>query len=149
MDDLTNDFIADRLDGHADRLLQVAVLKDASDMDWAVAELTRMRARGCRGFSVPTKPANGFAIGHGQSHVDDVITDRRDGESLYKVLEEQVVPMYYDRDADGLPRHWIKFMMNSISTLAWRFSAHRMLMDYTRLCYVPAAGGLSSEMTIH
>jgi predicted TIM-barrel fold metal-dependent hydrolase len=61
---MTNDFIADRLDGHADRLLQVAVLKDASDMDWAVAELTRMRARGCRGFSVPTKPANGFAIGH-------------------------------------------------------------------------------------
>ena len=61
---MTNDFIADRLDGHADRLLQVAVLKDASDIDWAVAELTRMRARGCRGFSVPTKPANGYAIGH-------------------------------------------------------------------------------------
>jgi predicted TIM-barrel fold metal-dependent hydrolase len=61
---LTNDFIADRLDGHTDRLLQVAVLKDASDMDWAVAELTRMRARGCRGFSVPTKPANGCSIGH-------------------------------------------------------------------------------------
>jgi hypothetical protein len=37
----------------------------------------------------------------------------------------------------------------SISTLAWRFSAHRMVMDYARLCYVPAAGGLSSEMTIH
>ena len=93
--------------------------------------------------------ANGFAIGHGQSHVDDAITDRRDSESLYKVLEEQVVPMYYDRDVDGLPRHWIKRMMNSISTLAWRFSAHRMVMDYTRLCYVPAAGGLSSEMTNH
>ena len=61
---MTNDFIADRLDGHTERLLQVAVLKDASDLDWAVAELTRMRARGCRGFSVPTKPANGCAIGH-------------------------------------------------------------------------------------
>jgi starch phosphorylase len=47
---------------------------------------------------------------------------------------------------DGLPRHWIKTMMNSISTLAWRFSAHRMVMDYARLSYVPAAGGLSSEM---
>jgi starch phosphorylase len=93
--------------------------------------------------------ANGFAIGHGHSHVDDHITDRRDAEALYKVIEEQVVPMYYDRDVDGLPRHWIKRMMNSISTLAWRFSAHRMVMDYTRLCYVPAAGGLSSEMTIH
>jgi len=37
-------------------------------------------------------------------------------------------------------------MMNSISTLAWRFSAHRMVMDYTRACYVPAAGGLSCDM---
>jgi predicted TIM-barrel fold metal-dependent hydrolase len=61
---LTNDFIADRIDGHADRLLQVAVLKDASDLDWAVAELTRMRARGCRGFSVPTRPASGCNLGH-------------------------------------------------------------------------------------
>jgi predicted TIM-barrel fold metal-dependent hydrolase len=61
---MTNDFIAERLDGYTDRLLQVAVLKDASDMDWAVAELTRMRARGCRAFSVPTRPANGCAIGH-------------------------------------------------------------------------------------
>jgi starch phosphorylase len=93
--------------------------------------------------------SNGFAIGHGQSHVDDAATDRRDAEALFRVLEEQVVPMHYDRDVDGLPRHWIKRMMNSISTLAWRFSAHRMVMDYARLCYVPAAGGLSSEMNIH
>jgi predicted TIM-barrel fold metal-dependent hydrolase len=61
---MTNDFIADRLSGHTDRLLQVAVLKDATNLDWAVAELTRMRARGCRGFSVPTKPADGHSIGH-------------------------------------------------------------------------------------
>ena len=39
-------------------------------------------------------------------------------------------------------------MMNSISTLAWRFSAHRMVMDYTRLCYVTAAGGLSCDMSV-
>ena len=93
--------------------------------------------------------ANGFAIGHGQSHVDDSVTDKRDAEFLFQALEEQVIPMYYDRDVDGLPRHWIKRMMNSISTLAWRFSAHRMVMDYTRLCYVPAAGGLSSDMANH
>jgi starch phosphorylase len=92
---------------------------------------------------------NGFAIGHGQSHVNDDITDKRDGQALYRVLEEEVVPIYYDRDVDGLPRNWIKRMMNSISTLAWRFSAHRMVMDYARHCYVPAAGGLSSDMNIH
>jgi len=62
------------------------------------------------------------------------------------VLEEEVVPMYYDRDVDDLPRAWITRMMHSISTMAWRFSSHRMVMDYARLCYVPAAGGLSSDM---
>jgi len=90
--------------------------------------------------------SNGFAIGNGRQHVSDEITDRRDAESLYSVLEEQVIPTFYDRDIDGLPRKWIKMMMNSISTLAWRFSAHRMVMDYTRASYVPAAGGLSCDM---
>jgi starch phosphorylase len=91
---------------------------------------------------------NGFAISDGHSHVDDSVTDERDAASLYKVLETQVVPMYYDRDVDGLPRQWIKRMMNSISSLAWRFSSHRMVMDYTRACYVPAAGGVSCEMSL-
>ncbi len=89
---------------------------------------------------------NGFAIGTGTSHVDDSITDRRDADALYDTLENQVIPMFYDRDADGLPRRWIKRMMNSISTLAWRFGSHRMVMDYTRYAYVPAAGGVSCEM---
>ncbi len=92
--------------------------------------------------------ANGFAIGRGTSHVSDEINDRRDGEDLYRVLEEEVIPLYYERDVDGLPRRWIKRMANSISSLAWRFSAHRMVMDYVRLCYVPAAGGLSSDMSV-
>ena len=91
---------------------------------------------------------NGFAIGNGTSHVSDEITDRRDADALFDVLENQVIPTFYDRDVDGLPRHWIKRMMNSISSLAWRFSAHRMVMDYTRACYVPAAGGLSCDMTV-
>jgi len=89
---------------------------------------------------------NGFAIGHGTSHVDDRVTDARDGKSLYEVLEGQVIPLYYDRDIDGLPRQWVKKMMNSISSLAWRFSAQRMVADYVAHCYLPAAGGLSCEM---
>ncbi len=89
---------------------------------------------------------NGFAIGKGTQHVDDAISDERDAEQLYHVLEQQLVPLFYDRDIDGLPQRWIKMMKNSISTLAWRFSAHRMVMDYTRSCYVPAAGGLSCDM---
>ncbi len=92
--------------------------------------------------------ANGFAIGKGTQHVSDEITDRRDAEYLYQVLENEVIPIFYDRDVDGLPREWIKRMMNSISSLAWRFSAHRMVMDYARTCYVPAAGGRSCEMNL-
>jgi starch phosphorylase len=92
--------------------------------------------------------SNGFAIGRGASHVSEEVTDQRDTESLYTVLEEKIVPTFYDRDVDGLPRHWIRMMMNSIATLAWRFSAHRMVMDYTRSCYVPAAGGLSCDMSV-
>ncbi len=88
---------------------------------------------------------NGFAIGTGTSHVSDEISDVRDGESLYRVLEEEVTPLFYDRDIDGLPLRWVQMMMNSIGSLAWRFSSHRMVMDYTRTMYVPAAGGLSCE----
>jgi glycogen phosphorylase len=89
---------------------------------------------------------NGFSIGKGNNHVSYEINDRRDAEDLYRVLKEQVVPLYYDRDIDGLPRAWIKLMMNSISSLAWRFSAHRMVMDYVRSAYLPAAGGVSCVM---
>ena len=78
--------------------------------------------------------------------MSDKITDQRDAEDLYRVLEEEIIPIYYDRDVDGLPLEWIKRMMNSIASLAWRFSAHRMVMDYTTAGYVPAAGGLSCDM---
>ena len=91
---------------------------------------------------------NGFAIGKGTSHVDESITDARDAESLYEVLQRQVIPLYYDRDVDGLPRAWVKRMMNSISSLAWRFSAHRMVADYVHHAYLQAAGGLSCDMNM-
>ena len=92
--------------------------------------------------------SNGFAIGKGTSHVDDRVTDARDAANLYRVLAEEVIPLYYDRDIDGLPRHWIKRMMNSISSLAWRFSADRMVADYVRHAYLPASGGLSCDMNV-
>ncbi len=90
---------------------------------------------------------NGFAIGQGTSHVDDAVTDQRDCEYLYEVLESEVIPMYYRHDVDGLPTQWVKRMINSIATLGWRFSSDRMVMDYTNSCYVPAAGGLSCDVS--
>ena len=90
---------------------------------------------------------NGFAIGRGASHANTELGDERDTEDLYKVLANEVLPMYYDRDVDGLPHLWIRRMMRSVGTLAWRFSAHRMVMDYCRHSYLPAAGGVSCDMT--
>ncbi len=89
---------------------------------------------------------NGFAIGTGRTHSDMKVHDARDGEDLYRVLREEVIPLYYQRDRDGLPRGWIKRMKRTIRTLGWRFNADRMVMDYTLKCYVPAAGGTSSNM---
>lgn len=89
---------------------------------------------------------NGFAIGYGTSHVNDEITDARDAEALYETLVNQVIPCYYDRDHDGLPKAWIKRMMHSISTLAWRFSSHRMVVDYSQHSYLRAAGGVTCDM---
>lgn len=90
--------------------------------------------------------SNGFAIGNGTSHVDEDICDERDVESLYRVLENELIPLFYHRDQDGLPEEWIRWMKNSIGTLGWRFSSDRMVMDYTMKCYVPASGGLSCKM---
>ena len=91
---------------------------------------------------------NGFAIGTGRTHSDMNVHDTRDGEDLYRTLREVVIPLYYQRDRDGLPRGWIKRMKRAIRTLGWRFNADRMVMDYTMKCYVPAAGGTSSDMRI-
>jgi starch phosphorylase len=90
---------------------------------------------------------NGFGIGTGRTHSNMDVHDARDGEDLYRVLRDEVIPLYYQRDQDGLPRGWIKRMKRTIRTLGWRFGADRMVKDYTLKCYVPAAGGTSSDMT--
>jgi starch phosphorylase len=65
---------------------------------------------------------------------------------LFRVLVQEVIPLYYERDVDGLPRAWIARMKRAIRTLGWRFNSDRMVMDYLRHCYLPAGGGLSCEM---
>jgi starch phosphorylase len=89
---------------------------------------------------------NGFAIGEGDTHTSIETHDARDAEALMHTLTNEVVPLFYDRDRDGLPRGWIARMKRTIRTLGWRFSADRMLLDYALKCYIPAAGGTSSDM---
>jgi starch phosphorylase len=92
--------------------------------------------------------ANGFAIGSGDTHVLTDVHDRLDAASLFRVLKEEVIPLYYQRDRDGLPIDWIARMKNAIRTLGWRFNADRMVRDYVEKCYIPAAGGTSSNVRL-
>ncbi len=90
--------------------------------------------------------ANGFAIGIGQTHSNIQVQDERDHADLARTLAEEVIPLYYDRDAAGLPRKWIARQKNAIRGLGWRFNADRMVMDYVQNSYLPAALGLSCSM---
>ena len=88
---------------------------------------------------------NGFAIGMGEMHSSVDVHDARDGDALLATLRDVVIPLYYDRDRDGVPRAWIARMKRAIRTLGWRFSADRMVKDYLLKAYIPAAGGTSSS----
>ena len=91
---------------------------------------------------------NGFAIGTGETHTSTDVHDARDGDvAARRSLRDEVIPLYYDRDRDGLPRAWIARMKRAIRTLGWRFSADRMVMDYLLKTYIPAAGGTSSDVS--
>jgi starch phosphorylase len=81
---------------------------------------------------------NGFAIGNEVEATEGADIDASDAESLYRVLEQQVVPIYYDRDSEGLPRNWISMMKSSIATLVPEFNSDRMVEEYTRRIYTPA-----------
>lgn len=79
---------------------------------------------------------NGYAIGALRDETDDEkINDAEDAEALYKVLETEVVPDYYEKDAGGLQSKWIKKMKNSLFTLTYQFSSDRMLKDYIEKIY--------------
>jgi starch phosphorylase len=90
--------------------------------------------------------SNGFAIGRGRSHSNPATQDERDHRDLLETLTNEVVPLYYDRDASNLPRGWIKRQKAALRSLAWRFNADRMVMDYVQNAYLPAAGGLPCEV---
>jgi starch phosphorylase len=83
---------------------------------------------------------NGWRIGDGQTREPDQ-ADAADADALYRLLEDEVVPMFYDRDAQGLPRRWIARVKQALLTITPRFSARRMLRDYVDHAYAPAVLG--------
>src|SRR5215212_7301192 len=78
---------------------------------------------------------NGFAIGDLSEDPEVEATDARDAESLYHALEREVVPLYYDRDADRIPHRWVTMMKRSIETLAPQYNSDRMVEEYARKIY--------------
>jgi starch phosphorylase len=79
---------------------------------------------------------NGFAIGDKVEATEAAEMDAADAESLYQVLEQEVVPAYYERDEKGVPRKWLAMMKRSITTLAPEFNSDRMVEDYARRIYL-------------
>jgi glycogen phosphorylase len=78
--------------------------------------------------------SNGFAIGDGDTR-EGMDVDAADAESLYQVLEQDLIPLYYDRDADSVPSRWIEMMRRSIQTLAPEFNSDRMVAEYAERIY--------------
>jgi len=82
---------------------------------------------------------NGWAIGDDVDGYDPREEDRRDAESLYRLLEEEIVPLYYRRDRTGIPREWLYKVKESIASIVPFFCTRRMLKEYVEKAYMPAA----------
>ena len=82
---------------------------------------------------------NGWAIDNFQGGSPEE-EDRTDAESLYNLLENEIAPLYYERDRKGVPHQWIKFVKEAIRTITPAFNACRMMKEYTQKMYLPASG---------
>jgi len=82
---------------------------------------------------------NGWPIGNGHMVEDSELQDRLDAESLYHVLEAEVLPRFFERGPDGVPHAWVGVMKASIASIVPAFSACRMVRDYAERLYLPAA----------
>jgi starch phosphorylase len=82
---------------------------------------------------------NGWAIGSGEMYDDTQYQDQVESQAMYDTLEKEVVPLFYDRGTDGLPRKWIEKMKNSLATLSSEFNTARMVRNYAEMFYVPSS----------
>ena len=80
---------------------------------------------------------NGWMIGENQEYADYEAQDRVDSQSIYDTLENKIIPMYYDKNEDGISEKWLQYMKESIISTGGRFSTSRMVTDYTDKLYMP------------
>ncbi len=81
---------------------------------------------------------NGWAIGDDRLYDNDEYHDFVESEALYDLLEQELVPMFYDRGGDGVPRRWVRMIKTSMRTLLPRFNTNRMVREYAERMYRPA-----------
>jgi starch phosphorylase len=91
-------------------------------------------------------PETGFAIGGDAVAASDEEQDAADAKTLFAVLEQQVLPAYYERDAHGVPQRWVGLMRNSIAQLGARFNTNRMVVEYVESLYLPAHRDLREQL---
>lgn len=84
-------------------------------------------------------PEVGWALGDGQEHGEDPAWDREEANQLYDLLENEVTPLFYTRDQEGIPSGWVAKMRESMARLTPHFSANRSVREYTEEHYLPAA----------
>ena len=90
-------------------------------------------------------PECGWAIGDGREHGDDPAWDAAEAEALYTMIEQQVVPEFYQRDVDGIPPQWAARMRESMAQLTPAYSANRTVREYTENHYLPGAARYSAR----
>jgi len=88
------------------------------------------------GFAID--PSVGWAIGRGEMYPDPGFQDHLESQSLYDLIEKQIIPLFYDRGVDNIPRGWITRMKTCIAKLAPEFNTNRQVKDYTEKLYMPA-----------
>ena len=91
------------------------------------------------------QPQVGWALGDGQEHGDDPNWDAAEAAALYSILENEVIPTFYTRNADGFPTGWLAKMRESMATLTSRFSANRAIRQYTNEYYLPRAAAYEAR----
>ena len=99
----------------------------------------------CEGYN----GENGWTIGPVVTRVENADTqnDYADAEALYNILEEQVIPLYYYRNQDGVPTRWVQLIKESMRTLIPNYSSHRMVRDYLEMYYEPTAMGFKKMLS--
>jgi starch phosphorylase len=90
-------------------------------------------------------PEVGWALGDGQEHGDDPAWDATEAEMLFTLLEREVIPAFYSRDADGIPTAWVARMRESMARLVARFSTNRTVREYTDQFYLHAAAAYAKR----